>query len=740
MEGRAAALAHLREAAQRFSHHWGLNQLLVEWLSDEPLAQQEQAVRHLLAIGPDAAWAQRELASVLAQQRRFDEAQQALEQARALAPDAPAFHTTSAFIALLRGDRAAVRAACRNALATSVDNDYALQRLLDSCATLEERREELAFVYQQLKSQVTRGDGMYTFQQVARGTYEPEELLAILREALAARPDLWHAWVAVGRQLVAMNRLDEALALCDETVRRFPLLPRVHAERAELMRLRGERSAEQDSLREALRLSPGWAQACCRLADSLEAQSDLAGSRAALESAVRHAPGEGYLHGYLADVLWRQDERALSLEHLTRALRLDPGYEWAWVTLRTRGEECAEPERAIALAHQITASRAADTRAWLGLAAVTADETERLHALERAVLLAPLSVRAHSRRLQALVDAGRFDEALAALSATAWGEGLPTELRAQRARIQAARGDVKTAVTTMQEVLSADPHYLDGWGALADWQLELRDSAGYLAAAEQLHRLAPNDPHALGYLAHASRMHGTNADARPWLQRALQLKPDYAWAAGELFDLELEAGNLDAARSALETLKTHFPGPTTLGREVELHARRRDKHAAMRRYRELLARHRGGARRHPGGGQRTGRGRLALRPAGDARHRRARPGHPPGRRHRVGQCLARGPGQPFHAPARSAGKRHAGPQRRRGLSRGSGEDAQPAAPAPLPAPDAPLAGRGHQHLGHGRLCAAGSGADRPGAPLARRLARPRRRQAVDAPQRGLRPA
>ncbi len=304
-----------------------------------------------------------------------------------------------------------------------MDNDYALQRLLDSCATLEERREELAFVYQQLKSQVTRGDGMYTFQQVARGTYEPEALLAILREALAARPDLWHAWVAVGRQLVAMNRLDEALALCDEIVRRFPLLPRVHAERAELMRLRGERSAEQESLREALRLSPGWAQACCRLADSLEAQSDLAGSRAVLESAVRHAPSEAYLHGYLADVLWRQDERALSLEHLTRALRLDPGYEWAWVTLRARGEECGEPERAIALAHEITASRAADMRAWLGLAAVSADETERLNALERAVLLAPLSVRAHSRRLQALVDAGRFDEALARAVGDRLGRG-----------------------------------------------------------------------------------------------------------------------------------------------------------------------------------------------------------------------------------------------------------------------------------------------------------------------------
>ncbi len=588
VEGRGAAVAHLREAAGRFAHHWGLNQLLVEWLSEEPLAVQEQAVRHLLTIGPDAAWAQRELASVLAQQQRFDEALQELEHARVLAPDAPAFHTTAAFIALLRGDRLAVQAACRNALAISVDNDYALHRLLDSCVSLEERREQLTFVYQELKRQVTRGEGMYTFQQAARGTYEPEDLLAILREGLEARPDLWHAWVPVARQLAAMNRLDEALQLCDEAVRRFPLLPRLHAERAELMRLRGERAAEQASLREALRLSPGWAQACCRLADSLEAQGDLAGSRAALESAVRHAPGEGYLHGYLADVLWRLDECALSLEHLTRALRLDPGYEWAWGALRTRGEACGEPERAIALAYQITASRPADMRAWLGLAAVTADQNERLRALERAVQLGPLSVRAHARRVEALVDAQRFDDALAALSGTAWGDALPTELRAHRARVEAARGDLGAAVATMRDVLSADPQYLDGWSALADWHLELRDFAAYLTAAEQLHRLAPNDPHALGYLAHANRLQGTRVDVRPWLQRALQLKPDYAWAAAELFDLELEAGNLEAARSALELLKTHFPSAGTLGREVELHARRRDKHAAMRRYRELL--------------------------------------------------------------------------------------------------------------------------------------------------------
>ena len=119
-----------------------------------------------------------------------------------------------------------------------------------------------------------------------------------------------------------------------------------------------------------------------------------------------------------------------------------------------------------------------------------------------------------SRKCSSPTRAGGSRPGTAALATTAWGTALPTELRAQRARIEAARGDLKAAVSGMQEVLSADPHYLDGWGALADWQCELRDSAGYLAAAEQLQRLAPNDPHALGLLAHANRLHGTTADPR----------------------------------------------------------------------------------------------------------------------------------------------------------------------------------------------------------------------------------
>ena len=85
VESRAAALEHLRGAVARFPHHGGLNQLLVQWLLDEPLEVQEQAIGNLLQLLPDHAWAHRELAVVLARQQRFDQAYAQMEHARALA-------------------------------------------------------------------------------------------------------------------------------------------------------------------------------------------------------------------------------------------------------------------------------------------------------------------------------------------------------------------------------------------------------------------------------------------------------------------------------------------------------------------------------------------------------------------------------------------------------------------------------------------------------------------------------
>ena len=48
-QGRAATLGHLRAQVERFPHHQTINELLVDWMDEEPLAEQEAALRKLIA-------------------------------------------------------------------------------------------------------------------------------------------------------------------------------------------------------------------------------------------------------------------------------------------------------------------------------------------------------------------------------------------------------------------------------------------------------------------------------------------------------------------------------------------------------------------------------------------------------------------------------------------------------------------------------------------------------------------
>jgi hypothetical protein len=213
-----------------------------------------------------------------------------------------------------------------------------------------------------------------------------------------------------------MNRLAESAVLCDEAVQRFPCCRactparRAHACAASA-------AAEQGSLREALRLS--------RAGAGLLPAGGLAGGRAIWPArAPRWSPRSATRRAKAICTATSPMSSGASTSAPCRsstwyALRLDPGYEWAWGALRSAARSAAS-RGALALAHEIT-PRAADTRAWLGLAAVTADETERMHPGARRAAR-PVGARALAA-VQALVDAGRFGDALAALVRHRLGRG-----------------------------------------------------------------------------------------------------------------------------------------------------------------------------------------------------------------------------------------------------------------------------------------------------------------------------
>ena len=487
------------------------------------------------------------------------------------------------------GRRSEAQDAFRAALRLSVDSDYAINQLLESCTGIDDRREALGFVFDEMKRQVIYGDALLVYQRHARETIEPAIVAASLDEARQARPDLWQAWAACVRQQIELQQTLQAQALCDESITRFPVLPRLYIERAEIARVGGDRAKEREALIEALRLSPGWSIAARKLADALEADGDFAASRSVIETALRHTPADAVLRGYLGHTLWQLGEPQAAIAQLREAATLDLDYGWAWRTFKERTSEEKQPDAAIALARSIAAQRPGEMRAWLAVARVADDQQEKLAAVDRAISLAPLALAANEMKLDALIELKRFDEALRFVDHTAWGLHPPVALQAKACRIMAARGDVPAAIARMERVLAVDPNHHFGWELLADWHCAQENWPNYLAATREMCRIAPNEAGSLGYLADALVKAEPATDVRPHLRRALHLKPDYYFAGFMLFDIEFNANELDAAEATLSTLVTQGDTGYTRWRAIKLATRREQREQALDLYRTMWA-------------------------------------------------------------------------------------------------------------------------------------------------------
>jgi len=538
-EDRAAALAHLQRACDRFPHNYALCQLWLGWLREEDPAVVEPVVRRLIAIHPADGWSRRELALCVSDQGRLDEAFTELDVAYSLEPTSPSYYCVRGQLCERAGRRQEAREAYRQAIRLSVDIDYAIGRLMDTSENVAERRDALAFIESELVRQTIFGDGLLAYQSHARYTLEPEELLASLRKALDARPDLWHAWSAVIRQLVEMDRAGDAFDLSAEAVRRFPLLPQLWFDRAVVCRACEDHDGEMDALRHALQIRPNWSMALRRLAEVSERAGRRDEALELLQRAVAWAPLDAVNRGCLADALWRKDEREAALGQVQNALVLDPGYEWAWNALRDWTRTLRRPELAAQFARQLTDRRGDDARSWLMLARMLgeqADPNEQLAALDRAITVNPRCIEAYDLKALCLARAQRYDEARQACQATVWDGEVPLLLRGRAVWVEAERGQLTEAMTLMGGVLAEDPNYYWGWENLAKWARELGATADYCEAAGNLVRLSPRNSIAHGYLAEALWRQGEKETALERIQHAVRLDLHYDWGWDSLRD------------------------------------------------------------------------------------------------------------------------------------------------------------------------------------------------------------
>lgn len=591
VEGRAAALQHLQEVCARFSHHVPLRKLWLEWTRE--LEEREKILRTLLGLSPEDAWTHRELALLLAERTRFDEAHRAIERARAFEPLSPSTHSVAGRLFYLEGRNTEAAEAYRRAISLSVDFEAAVEGLLLSCPDFEAKREALAYVFQELKRQVSLGDGMLAYREAAYAVLDPPQLLANLQEALAARPDLWHAWSAVVAQLTAMNRLEEALVLARDASARFPLLPRIWYELAQVHKARREPAEEIASLARALETNPAWGYASRELSSAHERAGDLNAAEAVLRKAIAAVPSDPFNRGYLADLQWRRGERDAAIAEVQHAIILNPDYDWGWQVLHEWSVEEGGENLALAAARDSAARRPGESRSWLRLAEILREKqnfAERLDAIEHALKLNPRNVEAWDARATAFAEVGRYREALESCRPETLGPEPPVNLRGRSAWVEAQRGRLDDAIRQMQAVLDHAPDYYWGWARLAEWHIEKENAEAALEAAEQMSRLQPTNATVLGYLGDARLALSRREEAKDAFVHAWDLDPLYSYGANKLFDLQLEDRDFAQAEATVERMRRHVNDAQAVANEVRLAAARGNREDAFTALEDLCRR------------------------------------------------------------------------------------------------------------------------------------------------------
>lgn len=588
--GEEAPIAFLRERVAQFPHNLALHRLLVDWSRNDPAAFQ-QAIRAMIEVDPVDAWARRELAMALLAQQNYESALAEAALAQRLEPAQSYGYSVLARIYTETDKLDEAKAAYREAIKLSVDNDYAIANLMSLSHAAAERRAALQFIKDELVRQVTFGDGLLAYREYARGTLNADELREVLQEALQTRPDLWQAWSALMLQLIDMQQYDEALKLAEQAAEFFPLVPRIWFDLSLVQQARLDREGEKEALQKALEISPSWGKAVRQLAEVYTNSGELEKARTMLEQAIAQTPLDAFNYGYLAEVLWRLGEREKAIERLQRAVTIEPGYDWAWTNLRAWLRELQREDEVIALVRSVAEKRAGEARSWLLLAETlnrVADLPERLRALDRANELNPRLLEAHIRRAQFLAEAGRFDEARTACRPAVFNGDLPLGLRNAAALVEAESGNLEQAIEQMRAVVAEEPNNYEGWSRLADWtRTDENRKQEYLEAAIELVRIAPNYVLSLGYLGDARKLNDDRAGAKEAFKRAFTLAPDYDFGGFNLFDLQWEEREYEAAEETLKGLRQHIGGASVTVREIKCAAQRVEVEAAGQHLRTL---------------------------------------------------------------------------------------------------------------------------------------------------------
>ena len=590
-EGEAAAIERWRDAAEEFPHYQPLQERYAMALRGRPLEVIQPVLEAILSKTPDNAWAVRELAQHLLHAGKLDEAEKRISRAIELDGENSFAVSLQASLESKRGDNVSARKRLRDLLSKDISDEYLVTKLLDSCDTIEEQQQELAWVLSELRRQPLTGDVLMIYRDYALSIMPAEDLLASLQEAVELRPDLWQAHQAWIRQLTHMQAFQDATEAADRAIEEFPLEPNAWFEKYRVASAIGDAETQRAALERCELLRPSNPAVVRALSDVFCGAGEFDRAREILEQLVARQPLDPITRGYLADVLAELDETEAALEQYEQAVRLEPDYEYAWGRLESMAYSLERPTYRLEVAQKLAEQKPHECGAWIELArSLGVDEQfEAAHeALDRAQEIDPYREAIYTGRARLFLNSGDYASAIAALQPSVFPT-IPATLESTRAQILWDVGQQDEAYELIRSAADENPGHLGIWSRLEQWAMNRGDREQAIAAIEHQVQLQPFDADVLDSAGSSFASLEEFDKAKESFRRTIEIAPGYAGSRCHLFDLLTEDGQWDEAREIIRDLPRCDQHPTVVARRMQVSVHDNDLDQAQEDFEAILA-------------------------------------------------------------------------------------------------------------------------------------------------------
>jgi eukaryotic-like serine/threonine-protein kinase len=498
-----AAFQNLARSAQfdtsdAVSRHLLGNSLMVAGDSATAEIVLRSAQRHF----PGDVWINYDLAHVLVERNRRDDAIRFYTAARSLRPETA--HTLA------------------HALVDRGESDEAIAVFQDLTRRRPKNGGHWACLGVFLKKRGLPGSGAVL-----------QTAVAACREAIRLKPGDAMARHNLGLALVGQGKSDEAAAAYREAIRLKPSDAVAHYNLGQALYIQEKLEEATDAFRDAIRLRPDYSGAYFGLGSALGSQRRFAEAIIAHRAAIRLKPDLVEAYARLGFALAEQGKFEDADAAFREAIRLKPDYAEVHYNRGHAFKRQHKLEEAVAAYREAIRLKPEYPEAHNNLGFALADQgklEEATAELREAIRLKPEYPEAHYNLGHALKSQHRIGEAIAAYREAIRLNPDSSEARNNLGTALGSQGKFEEAATAFREAIRLKPNDARAHSNLGGALNSLRKHEAAEAACRAAIRLKPDDAQAHFNLGSAFGHQGKFADAVAESREAIRLKPDYAEA------------------------------------------------------------------------------------------------------------------------------------------------------------------------------------------------------------------